>query len=261
MNDFIMTRRPMRLPILKGIICERMKCRGSLIWPAFFLIPLIPVCMGVGNYLSNLGLLTSQWYSLWTQVTLFYACFFYAPLIGAYCAFLWRYENFNNCRNALFSLPVKVSCIYMSKFALVCIITALTQLWFMGLFVLAGKISGLPEMPPADILFWSLRGLLGAFVTAAAQFLLASRIRNFATPVALGVLGGVTGLMAANTRAGIFWPWSQMLLGMNSNRSEDVLGGESGLFFIICALYLVLLCWTGICVCRGTRRKARKADD
>ena len=100
-----------------------------------------------------------------------------------------------------------------------------------------------------------------AFVTAAAQFLLASRIHNFATPVALGVLGGVTGLMAANTRAGIFWPWSQMLLGMNSNRSEDVLGGESGLFFIICALYLVLLCWTGIYVCRGTRRKARKADD
>ena len=80
--------------IVKAIICERMKCRGTLIWPAFLLIPVIPILLGAGNYLSNLDLLKSGWYSYWTQVTLFYATFFFAPLIGAYCAFLWRYENY-----------------------------------------------------------------------------------------------------------------------------------------------------------------------
>ncbi|WP_412392686.1 ABC transporter permease [Enterocloster bolteae] len=100
--------------LVKAIYCERMKCKGTLIWPAFLIIPVIPVLLGGGNYLSNLGLLTSEWYSLWTQVTLFYATFFFPPLIGTYCAFLWRYENFNSCRNTLFSAPVSYQTIYVS---------------------------------------------------------------------------------------------------------------------------------------------------
>ena len=39
--------------IVKAIICERMKCRGTLIWPAFLLIPVIPILLGVvGSYLA-----------------------------------------------------------------------------------------------------------------------------------------------------------------------------------------------------------------
>lgn len=43
--------------LVKAIYCERMKCKGTLIWPAFLIIPVIPVLLGGGNYLSNLGLL------------------------------------------------------------------------------------------------------------------------------------------------------------------------------------------------------------
>ena len=137
--------------IVKAIICERMKCRGTLIWPAFLLIPVIPILLGAGNYLSNLDLLKSGWYSYWTQVTLFYATFFFAPLIGAYCAFLWRYENFNSCRNTLFSCPVSYHTIYLSKFILVCAISGLTQIWFALLFFASGKVIGLPGLPPGDL--------------------------------------------------------------------------------------------------------------
>ena len=69
----------------RAVYCERLKARGTLIWPAFLLIPVIPVLLGTGNYLANLDLLESRWYSLWTQVTLFFATFFFAPLIGTYC--------------------------------------------------------------------------------------------------------------------------------------------------------------------------------
>ena len=188
--------------IVKAIICERMKCRGTLIWPAFLLIPVIPILLGAGNYLSNLDLLKSGWYSYWTQVTLFYATFFFAPLIGAYCAFLWRYENFNSCRNTLFACPVSYHTIYLSKFILVCAISGLTQIWFALLFFASGKV--------------------------------------------VGLAGGVTGLIAANTKAGLLWPYSQMLLGMNSNKSEDVLGQNTVLFFVICAVYLLGVSLTGI---------------
>lgn len=229
-----------------AIRCERLKCKGTLIWPAFFLIPIIPVLLGCGNYLSNLELLKSEWYSLWTQVTLFYATFFFAPLIGAYCSFLWRYENFNGCRNTLFSAPVSYGVIYLSKLILVCILAALTQLWFAALFFAAGKIAGLPGLPPADLLTWMIRGLAGAFVTAALQFFISAEIRNFATPIALGLAGGVCGLLAANTRAGLFFPYSQMLLGMNSNKSEDVLGQNIFIFFVICVVYLIMVTLAGV---------------
>ena len=93
--------------LMKVINCERMKCKGTLIWPAFFLIPIIPTLLGAGNYLSNINILQSQWYSFWTQVSLFYSNFFFAPLIGVYCAFLWRFENFHSCRNTLLTQPLR----------------------------------------------------------------------------------------------------------------------------------------------------------
>lgn len=232
--------------LAKAVNCERMKCKGTLIWPAFLIIPVIPVLLGGGNYLSNLELLKSEWYSLWTQVTLFYATFFFPPLIGAYCAFLWRYENFNGCRNTLFSAPVSHQTIYLSKFILVCLLTILTQTWFAVLFLAAGKVMGLNGLPPADIFSWIIRGMAGAFVIAALQFFISAQVRNFATPVAIGVAGGVAGLLAANTRAGILFPYSQMLLGMNSNQPEDVLGQNVPLFFAVCGLYLVCITAAGI---------------
>ena len=227
--------------IVKAIICERMKCKGTLIWPAFLLIPVIPILLGAGNYLSNLEILKSGWYSYWTQVTLFYATFFFAPLIGAYCAFLWRYENFNSCRNTLFARPIPYHTIYLSKFILVCAISAMTQIWFALLFIASGKLIGLPGLPPADLCFWMIRGLAGAFVIAALQFLAATEIRNFAIKLLAS-----SKVFSANTRAGLLWPYSQMLLGMNSNKSEDVLGQNAAIFFVICVVYLLGVSLIGI---------------
>ena len=160
---------------------------------------------GRRQYLSNLGLLTSEWYSLWTQVTLFYATFFFPPLIGTYCAFLWRYENFNSCRNTLFSAPVSYQTIYVSNYpglshdltdtAVVC-----------SPVVAAGKAVGLMGLPSVHIVTWIIRGMAGALVIAALQFFLAAQVQSFATPVAMGAAGGVAGLLAANSRAGLFFP-------------------------------------------------------
>lgn len=232
--------------LIKAIYCERMKCKETLVWPAFLLIPVIPILLGAGNYLSNIEILQSGWYSYWTQATLFYASFFFAPLIGTYCAFLWRFESFHGCRSLLFTRPVPYHIIYLSKFILVCLLSVLTQLWFTLLFVASGKVIGLPGLPPADILSWIFRGMAGAFVIASLQFLIATEIHNFATPIALGLIGGVTGLLAANSRAGILWPYSQMLLGMNSNKSEDVIGHGILPFLVACAAYTVGIAFVGI---------------
>lgn len=57
--------------LLRCIQAENMKLKHSVIYLAFIAIPIIPAIMGTFNYLQNLELLKSSWYSLWTQITLF----------------------------------------------------------------------------------------------------------------------------------------------------------------------------------------------
>ena len=84
--------------LFRCIQAENKKLKHSVIFFACIFIPVIPAIMGGFNYIQNTGILTQKWYSLWTQVTLFYANFFYAPLIALYCSYLWRLDTSHNGR-------------------------------------------------------------------------------------------------------------------------------------------------------------------
>ena len=62
--------------LLRCLRAELIKFRRSPVWLAFVVLPIFPAILGTMNYLGNLGLLQSEWYSLWSQHTLFSACFF-----------------------------------------------------------------------------------------------------------------------------------------------------------------------------------------
>ena len=67
-------------------------------------------------------------------------------------------------------------------------------------------------------------------------------LRSFAAPIAIAVMGSITGLLAANSDYGVYYPYSLMMLGMNANKSYDMLSGSSIPFFISCLFYLLLFC-------------------
>ncbi len=221
---------------------EQIKIRRSFIWTAFVLTPLIPALMGTQNYLNNIELLKSEWFSLWTQETLFYSNFFFAPLIAIYCSYLWRMENQNKNRHMLLTQPVPVRNIFLGKLAAILKITFFTQFWVYLLYLISGKLVSLSGMPPAQTFVYTIRGLLGGAVIAALQLLISMMIRSFAVPIAIAVVGSISGLLAANSKYGIYYPYSLMMLGMNANKSEDMLSGSSLPFFLSCLFYLVLLC-------------------
>lgn len=232
--------------LLTCMKAENMKLKRSFIWIAFFIIPIIPAFMGTGNYIQNIEMLKAEWFSLWTQHTLFYSNFFYAPLIAVYCAYLWRVENFNHNRNSLLTAPVPVWCIFLAKLFNIFWVTLLTQAWVGALYVFSGKIVGLSGLPDAVIFFWLLRGAWGGMGVAALILLTAMIIRSFAVPVAFGLIGGITGLIASNEGFGMYYPFSLMMMGMNSNKYEDMLSGE-GVRFVICSsAYIVLFCAAGV---------------
>ena len=223
------------------IRAENRKLRGCAIWPVFLIVPMISAGYGTFNYLQNLGLLQSEWYSLFTQHTLFYSMFFFAPLVGIYAAYLWRLEHTDHNWNRIMAAPVPPILLYLAKLAVVLKMALLTQLWVCVLYVACGKLwAGLPGFPPLEILLWIMRGALGSVAIIALQLLLSMVIRSFAVPVLIALAGGVAGMMAVNWDLGLFWPYALMLLGMNSNKSEDALAGGIAGFLLSTAVFTAL---------------------
>ena len=218
------------------IRAEMCKLRRSAVWLVFFLVPVISAVYGTVNYMQNLSLLKSEWSSLYTQHTLFYAMFFFSPMIGIYAAYLWRLEHLGRNMNTLMAAPVPRMNVFLAKGIAVGVMALLTQLWVYILFVICGKIfAGLPNWPDARLLLWMLRGTLGAVPIIALELLLAMIIRSFAVPVLLVLGGGVASVVAVSTGRGLLWPYALMLMGMNSNRSEDMLAGSGAAFCLVCA--------------------------
>lgn len=231
--------------LLKCICMERRKLRHSHIWLVFLLIPLVPAFMGAGNYLNNLELLKSGWFSLWTQDSLFYANFFYGPMIALYCSYIWRVEHLNHNWNSLMTMPVPVRDIFLSKLALAFACTVALQLWMWVLFLVSGKLVGIPGLPPGEIFFWLLRGSIGGLAIAALQLVLSMVIRSFAVPIALALIGSILGLLASNGGLGLLWPYSLMLMGMNANKTENMVEDMAG-FGAGTICFLLLFTLTGI---------------
>lgn len=242
--------------LLACIKSEQLKIKRSHILIAFILTPIIPTFMGTQNYLNNLGVLKSEWFSLWTQETLFYSNFFFAPLIAIYCSYLWRLENQNKNRHMLLTTPVPVRDIFLGKLAAIIKITVFTQFWIFVLFIVSGKLVHLPGLPPMQTLAYIVRGLLGGVTIAALQLLISMVIRSFAAPIAIAVLGSITGLLAANSDYGIFYPYSLMVLGMNANKTEDMLSGSGVTFVLSSLLYLALFCGAAIILLKHQDVKA-----
>lgn len=243
--------------LLKCIHAENLKLRHSCIWSACLLLPVIPAVMGTMNYQNNLVLLTDGWYSLWTQITLFYSSLFYAPLIGLYCSYLWRLEHLNNNWNVLMTTPIPVRNVFLAKLAVVFRVTLLTQMWLGVLYFLCGKFCGLPGRIPTQILVWLLRGTLAAGAVGTLQLLLSMVIRSFAVPIGIASAGSIIGFIVSNKGWSMYWPYSVMLLGMNANKSDDSI--RQDLIPFLASLSVFFLLFTGISIWYLKKKDVRAA--
>lgn len=208
---------------LRTLHAEQIKLRHSPAWLAFFILPVLPAVMGTFNYLQNISILQDQWYSLWTQHTLF-ACYFFLPaIIGVYCSYLCRLEHTNHNWNTIMTVPVPISYIYLSKLFTASVLVLLTHVWIGVLFVISGKLSGLVAPIPLEVLVWLLYGTVGGVVICALQLCISLVIRSFAVPVGLALIGGITGLVALSKGYGALYPYSLLCLGMRANRPDGAM--------------------------------------
>lgn len=105
------------------------------------IIPLLASAFGLINYIGNKEILTNEWQSLWTQVSLFYFDFFYIPLIAIVIASLWSSEHRAGLKFIRLS-PKKNMSFVLAKLILAFIIVSFCQIYFLALFYAGGKFIG-----------------------------------------------------------------------------------------------------------------------
>lgn len=224
------------------ILAENRKLHASPIWILFFILPVISAAYGTFNYLQNLSILHERWYSLWTQHTLFYSLFFFPTMVGIYAAYLWRLEHLGHNWNLLASAPVHRMDIFLAKFLVIVKMVLLTQAFTFALYIFCGKVfAHFSGLPPMDTLIFLLRGVIGGLAVIAAQMILSILIRSFAVPVFIALFGGICGTVMASRGHGLWWPYSLMQVGMNSNQKADMLAGQYAIFLVICIVWLAAL--------------------
>ncbi len=210
---------------------ENAKIKSPIVWILFFLLPIFPAVLGTCNFLSNQSILHDGWYSLWTQHTIFYADFFYAPLVALYASYFWRMEHSNHNWNFIMTAPVHLGHLFLAKFAVLFRMTILIQFWIGFLFFISGKLIHLPGMMPPEFLLWLFRGCIGSIGIIALSLLISMRIRSFAIPIVIALAGSILSLGMVSNGDGYAWPYALMMLGMNANASNNVLGENYVLFF------------------------------
>jgi ABC-2 type transport system permease protein len=225
---------------IKSLRAEIKKLHRSPVWLPFILVPILPAVMGTFNYLQNTGILTNEWYSLWTQHTLFLCFFFFPVLVGIYASYLFRLEHLNHNWNAMLAVPIKVPYLYLSKLTLGAFMVLLSQLWIGLLFIISGKLCGFTSPIPSELGGWLVSGILSGLVIAALQFCFSLVIRSFAIPVGISLAGGIAGFAVYAKGYGVWFPYSLYNIGMRANDPGGPLQASPVLYIGVSLLYIIL---------------------
>ena len=230
--------------LLRCLKAELIKFRRSPVWLAFVVLPVFPAILGTMNYLGNLGLLQSEWYSLWSQHTLFSSMFFLPALLGVFCGWQWRLEHTDHNWNSFLTAPVPVADLCLAKLILAAGMSFLAQGWIGLLFVVSGRLAGVAGPIPPELPQWLLCGGIGGVSVCAVQLYCSMVIRASAPPVALGLAGGILGLMATAQGFGYALPYSLLCIGMRANNPTMALD-----LVPFCLSSLVRYSRDGLCRC------------
>lgn len=224
----------------KCISAEWLKLHHSHMWLILMALPIFSILIGCTNYYFNQSALTNGWYSLWTQVSLFYGEFFLPVLIAICCAYVCRLEYMNKNLNAVMTAPISVSSIFFAKLIIVGILVFMVQIFFLTLYLCAGKLLGLSQQFPIETFGWVLRGWIASITISAVQLGLSVRIRSFAVPIGISICAVFIGLGMYVTKMGMFFPYSLLTIGMGVMSQESLLSTQNNLFYIMNLIFIIL---------------------
>lgn len=226
---------------MKGSIsAEWLKLRHSRIILVLAALPIISSLIGCANYYANQEVLQNGWYSLWTQVSLFYGEFFLPILIAVCCSYICRLEHLNRNWNMIMTSPVTIASLFFAKLIVVSLLILCAQALFMGLYWLAGTLFSIPGPFPVETIGWTLRGWYATMSISALQLGLSLRIRSFATPIGMSLCAVFIGLGMYITKLGLFFPFSLLTIGMSILSQDQLTDIQNILFWLMNTAFIII---------------------
>lgn len=226
--------------MIRSLSAEWLKLRHSRIGLVLAALPAISLLIGCANFALNRSVLTNGWYSLWTQVSLFYGEFFLPVLVAIVCAYGCRLEHLNRNWNLVLAAPVPVAAVFLAKWIVSSLLILTAQALFMALYGIAGLLLGLSGPFPAETIGWALRGWAACLSIGALQLGLSLRIRSFAVPVGFAFAAVLAGLGMYLAKLGLFFPHSLLTIGMRVLSQEPLDPLQNALFWAVNAAYALL---------------------
>ncbi|MGM1047278.1 MAG: ABC transporter permease [Bacillota bacterium] len=226
--------------MFRSISAEWLKLRHSRISLVLAILPVISLLIGGFNFYVNQAALQNGWYSLWTQVSLFYGEFFLPILIAICCAYVCRLEHANRNWNMILASPLPITNLFIAKLIIVSILILSAQTLFMVMYWLAGQLFSIPGPFPMETVIWSLRGWIASISIAALQLGLSIRIRSFATPIGLALCAVFLGLGMYVLKIGMLFPFSLLTIGMSVLSQQDLTHTENLAFLLMNGIFIIL---------------------
>jgi hypothetical protein len=223
----------------QSIFAEWLKLRHSRIGLILAVLPILSLLIGCANYAINQAVLQDGWYSLWTQVSLFYGEFFLPILIAICCSYVCRLEHQNRNWNMVLAAPVPVGSIFFAKWLVVGLLILFAQALFLGLYWLVGTILSLPGALPMETIGWALRGWFATLSISALQLGLSLKFRSFATPIGLSLCGVFVGLGMYVAKLGLVFPFSLLTIGMSVLNQDKLTDTQNLLFWSMNLVFIV----------------------
>ena len=231
--------------MIRSISAEWLKLRHSRMSLILALLPILSLLIGCANYYLNRDVLNNGWYSLWTQVSLFYAEFFLPVLIAICCSYVCRLEHLNRNWNLVLTSPVSVASVYLAKWITVSLFILFAQALFLGLYWLVGTLLSLSGSLPVETIGWTMRGWYASLSIIALQLGLSLQIRSFATPIGISLCAALIGLGLYVAKLGIGYPFSLLTIGMSVLSQDKLTGIQNTLFWLMTLAYiLVFASWS-----------------
>ncbi|MEK5239274.1 ABC transporter permease [Paenibacillus sp. FSL L8-0470] len=226
--------------MLRSVSTEWLKLRHSRIGLVLAILPVISLVIGCFNFYFNQAALQDGWYSLWTQVSLFYGEFFLPILIAICCAFVCRLEHNNRNWNLILASPVSVSSVFMSKLIIVSLLIFIVQTLFMVMYWSAGQLLSISGAFPTETIVWGFRGWLSSVAIAALQLGFSIRIRSFAAPIGISLCAVFLGLGMYVVKIGMLFPYSLLTIGMSVLNQREWTPADYLSFFFMNVMFIVL---------------------
>lgn len=166
-------------------------------------------------------------------------------MLGIYCSYLISIERANHNWNKVLSMPVPVWQVFLSKLIISSFMLIISEIWIGVLFIVSGNLAGIDSALPSELLVWLGCGTLGGIVLVSAQLLVSLIIKNFAAPVGIALIGGLSGFSRAGKRFRPYIPifaygvWNEFQCASASN-------GRGYLnFTLTCIIYIVIFTTIG----------------